>query len=69
MARTQVAEGGTASIMEGSCDKGWSSNLGVGRGVDYSSPSKRILLRNVHTAHDKDKWRLFVNAVMKLWVP
>ena len=29
-------------------DKGWSSNLGVGRGANNSSPYKRILLRNIH---------------------
>jgi hypothetical protein len=49
MARPQFADGGTASDMEGSCenilnkqswtaDKGWSSGLVVGRGVDKSSP-------------------------------
>ena len=29
-------------------DKGWSSGLGVGRGVNKSSPYKRILLRIVY---------------------
>ena len=45
MARPQVADGETASNMEGSCeyiekaaDKGWSSSLGVERGVNISSP-------------------------------
>jgi hypothetical protein len=50
-------------------DKGWSSNLGVGRCADYSSTSKCILLRNVHTVQDKDKWRALANKVMKIWVP
>ena len=48
MARPQVADVGTASNMEGSCeyvgyavgtaDKGWSLSLGVGRGPSNSSP-------------------------------
>jgi len=57
MARLQVADGGTASSMEGNCgyifkrqsrraDKEWSSSLGVGRVANNSSPQKRIKLRN-----------------------
>jgi len=45
IARPQVADGGTASNMEGilnkqsrTADKGWSSSLGVGRGANNSSP-------------------------------
>ena len=30
-------------------DKGSASSLGVGRGVNNSSPYKRILLQNIHT--------------------
>jgi hypothetical protein len=30
-------------------DKGWSFSLGVERSANNSSPSKRIMLRNVHT--------------------
>jgi len=47
-ARPHVADGGTASDMEGSCeyiekqsrtaDEGWSSSLGVGRGANKASP-------------------------------
>ena len=47
--RPQVADGGTASNMEGSCanilnkqsrtaDEGWSSSWGIGRGANNSSP-------------------------------
>jgi hypothetical protein len=28
-------------------DKGWSSSLGVGRGANNASPSKKTLLRNI----------------------
>jgi hypothetical protein len=48
MARPQVADGGTASYMEGSlnklnkqprtADEGWPSSLGVGRGANNPSP-------------------------------
>jgi hypothetical protein len=48
MARPQVADGGTAPEMgvaantlnkqSRRADKGWSSNLGVGRGTNKSSP-------------------------------
>ena len=48
MARPQVADGGTASYIEGSSNilnkqsrtayKGWSSSLGVERGANNSSP-------------------------------
>jgi hypothetical protein len=47
MARPQVADGGRAPDTEGSCeyikqswttDKGWSSSLGVGRGVKNLPP-------------------------------
>ena len=58
MARPRVADGGTASNMEGAANilneqsrianKGWSSSLGVGRGANISSLLKRILLRNIH---------------------
>ena len=47
-ARPQVADGGTASDMEGSCellnkqprtaDEGWSFSFGVGRGANNASP-------------------------------
>jgi len=46
MARPKVADGGTASNMDGNCEymtkqsrtagKGWSSGLGVGRGANNS---------------------------------
>ena len=60
MARPQVADGGTASSMEGSCEYGilhkqsrtayerWSSSLGVGCGADNTSPEKLALLRNMN---------------------
>jgi len=37
-------------------DKGWSSRLGVGRGVNNSSLLKRILLRNVHRLTKPRTW-------------
>ena len=30
-------------------EKGWSSSLEVGQGANNSSPSKHILLQNIHT--------------------
>ena len=58
MARPQVADGGTASSMEGSCEyveyaaaesgQGVVSSFGVGRGSNNSCRLKRILLRNIH---------------------
>jgi len=58
MARPQVADGGTASDIEGSCEyieetvadsrQGWSSSLEVGRGANNCSLREPILLRNIH---------------------
>jgi len=52
MARAQVADGGTASNMEGSreyIEKAVADiRQGVGRDANPSSPKKRIVLRNVH---------------------
>jgi hypothetical protein len=31
-------------------ETGWSSSLGVGRGANIFSPTKRIMLRNVHVS-------------------
>jgi hypothetical protein len=58
MARPRVADGGdglhtwraAANILNKesrAVDKGWSSNLGVGRGAEKSSSYKASLLRNV----------------------
>jgi hypothetical protein len=58
MARPQVADGGTASNVEGSCEyieKAVADRRqvvvlqGVGRGANNCSLSKPIMLRNVHT--------------------
>jgi hypothetical protein len=58
MARPQVADGGeglqiwrgAANILNKqtwTADKGWSSDLGVGRGANNSSPYKRTMLRSI----------------------
>jgi hypothetical protein len=65
MARPQVADGGdglqlwreAANILNKqlrTADKGWSSSLGIGRGLTTPLREKISLLRNVHEALDLD---------------